>query len=64
MDAELTDFRQMVDAARRFSETGEVIGLGADRVPPASLRSFEGVIAKTTDWRTLGTPQKENAPVG
>jgi hypothetical protein len=30
-------------------------------VPHVRLASFEGVVPKTTDWRTLGT--QEEAPV-
>ena len=47
----------MVEAARAYATDGKVIGAGADRVPHAKLRSFEGIVAKGTDWRTLGAPQ-------
>jgi phthalate 4,5-dioxygenase oxygenase subunit len=45
----------MVDAARRVQEGGPALGTTEPRVPQATLKSFEGVIPKTVDWRTLGT---------
>jgi hypothetical protein len=36
-----------------------VIGAGKDRIPHAQLASFEGLVPKTTDWKTLGVPQEE-----
>ena len=34
--------------------------IGADKdMPYASLASFEGVVPKTTDWRTLGVAPQE-----
>ncbi|MCK9914743.1 Rieske 2Fe-2S domain-containing protein [Microbacteriaceae bacterium K1510] len=46
--------RLMVDAARTMHETGKAIGTQAPRVPHASISSFEGVVPKTTHWRSLG----------
>lgn len=46
--------RLMVDAARTMKETGKAIGTQAPRVPHASISSFEGVVPKTTNWRSLG----------
>ena len=48
--------RQMVAAARRFRDGGPAIGVGRT-VPMAKLRSFEGVVPKSTDWRTLAEPE-------
>ena len=53
--------RMMVAAAERFRDGGPAIGTTAPRVPHVRLGSFEGVVPKTTDWRTLGT--QEEAPV-
>ncbi len=54
-DMAVVQFRRiMLAAARKFQETGAVIGAGANRVPHVQLASFEGVVPKTTDWRTLG----------
>jgi len=50
--------RMMVAAAKKFQETGAVIGAGKDRIPHAQLASFEGVVPKTTDWKTLGIAQE------
>jgi len=47
--------RQMVAAARAFRDGKPAIGVDRS-VPMAALRSFEGVVPKTADWRTLGTP--------
>jgi phthalate 4,5-dioxygenase oxygenase subunit len=51
--------RLMVAAAKKFRDTGAVIGAGADRIAHVKLASFEGVVPKTTDWRTLGVPPEE-----
>jgi len=50
--------RMMVAAAKKFHETGAVIGAGQGRTPYVQLASFEGVVPKTTDWKTLGVPQE------
>jgi phthalate 4,5-dioxygenase oxygenase subunit len=55
-DLAIVEFRRlMVDAARRVQEGGPALGTTEPRIPQATLKSFEGVIPKTTDWRTLGT---------
>jgi phthalate 4,5-dioxygenase len=50
--------RMMVAAAKKFQESGAVIGAGQGRTPYVQLSSFEGVVPKTTDWKTLGVPQE------
>jgi phthalate 4,5-dioxygenase oxygenase subunit len=50
--------RLMVAAAKKFSETGAVIGERS--VPHVQLASYEGVVPKATDWRTLGAPPEES----
>jgi phthalate 4,5-dioxygenase oxygenase subunit len=35
-------------------DTGQTIGRGEPHVPHASISSFEGVVPKTTNWRSLG----------
>ena len=47
--------RLMVDAARGMREGKPAIGTAEPRIPHASISSFEGVVPKTTDWRTLGS---------
>ena len=53
-DIAIVQFRRMmVDAARAVEAGGAAIG--ATRwAAPAQLRSFEGVVPKTTNWRALG----------
>jgi phthalate 4,5-dioxygenase oxygenase subunit len=47
--------RQMIAAARRFAADGVVIG-AEERLPRAvDLASFEGIVSKDTDWRTLSS---------
>jgi len=38
-----------------------VIGRGEPSIPHATLRSFQGVVPKTQDWRTLGVSPEELA---
>jgi phthalate 4,5-dioxygenase len=61
-DLAIVEFRRlMVDAARRV-EAGEVaIGTGEPRVRHVEISSFEGVIAKTTNWRALAGPRNRAA---
>ena len=59
-DTAILQFRRiMVEAAREFAATARVIGRGEPHIPHADLRSFEGVVAKTEDWRTLGVSAEE-----
>jgi phthalate 4,5-dioxygenase oxygenase subunit len=51
--------RMMVAAAGRFAEGEPAIGTTEPHVPHLRLASFEGVVPKTTDWRTLGVPGQE-----
>jgi phthalate 4,5-dioxygenase oxygenase subunit len=53
--------RMMVAAAEKFRDGGPAIGTTEPRVPHVELASFEGVVPKTTDWRTLGA--RETTPV-
>jgi phthalate 4,5-dioxygenase oxygenase subunit len=47
--------RMMVAAAKKFADGGAAIG-ATEHTPHAKLASFEGVVPKSVDWRTLGTP--------
>jgi len=61
-DIAIVQFRRiMVDAARRVRDGGLAIGTASDRVPHVKLRSFEGVVPKTTDWATLAVSEEEQA---
>jgi phthalate 4,5-dioxygenase oxygenase subunit len=51
--------RMMVAAAKKFQDGGAALGTAEPRVRQATLASFEGVVPKTTDWRTLGVGSEE-----
>ncbi len=52
-DLAIVEFRRiMVEAAQRFAAGGPAIGAGLG-TSTARLRSFEGIVPKATDWRTL-----------
>ena len=53
-DIAIVQFRRiMVDAVRRFARGEPAIGRTEPHIPHAALRSFEGIVPKTADWRTL-----------
>src|SRR5438445_7692036 len=59
-DVAVVQFRRMmVAAARKFSEGAPAIGTTAPHIPHVKLASFEGIVPKSRDWRTLGTPADE-----
>jgi phthalate 4,5-dioxygenase oxygenase subunit len=61
-DLAIVEFRRiMVDAARAFAAGAPAIGTQQPRVPHAKLRSFDGIVPKSTDWRTLGVAPEETA---
>ena len=51
--------RQMIQAARSFRDGGAAIGTSEPRVPKLKLSSFEGIVPKSTDWRTLAVSEEE-----
>jgi phthalate 4,5-dioxygenase oxygenase subunit len=53
--------RQMVAAAKRVKDGGPALGTTEPHVPHAQLSSFEGIVPKTTDWRTLAVTEQERA---
>lgn len=54
-DVAIVEFRRtMVKAVRDFAAGKPAIGTVGPRGPRPGLRSFEGVIPKAVDWRTLG----------
>ena len=55
--------RMMVAAARKFQRGEPAIGTAEPRIPHVELASFEGIVPKTTDWRSLGVPKQKLAPV-
>ena len=61
-DIAVIQFRRLLlDAAQRFIEGGEPIGLAEPHLPQAKLRSYQGVVPKTEDWRLLGASREERA---
>jgi len=53
-DGAIAQFRKvMVEAARKVEADGTVIG-AAEARQQINLRSYEGIVPKTTDWRALG----------
>ena len=61
-DIAVIQFRRLLlDAVRRFQDGAGTIGLVAPHLPQAKLRSYQGVVAKTENWRTLGAEAEEIA---
>jgi phthalate 4,5-dioxygenase oxygenase subunit len=61
-DLAVVEFRKMmVDAARTMRSGGTAIGTTEPRIPHAKLSSFEGIVPKTVNWRTLGVSEEELA---
>ena len=59
-DLAIVEFRRiMVAAARAFASGAPAIGTTLPRVPRAKLRSYEGIVPKATDWRTLAVAPEE-----
>jgi len=54
-DVAVAAFRRlMVEAARTVQNGGPAIGTTEPHVPHASISSYEGVVPKTANWRSLG----------
>jgi phthalate 4,5-dioxygenase len=47
--------RLMVDAAKTMRDGGPALGTTKPHIAHADIASFEGVVPKTADWRTLGS---------
>jgi phthalate 4,5-dioxygenase len=61
-DIAVIQFRRiMIEAARQIAAGGPALGRTEPHLPHAKIRSFEGVVPKTTDWRTLGVAAEELA---
>jgi len=59
-DTAIVQFRRiMVDAARRAVSGEPAIESSARRTPQVKLKSFEGVVPKTVDWRMIGLGEEE-----
>jgi phthalate 4,5-dioxygenase oxygenase subunit len=55
--------RMMVAAAKKFAAGGPAIGTES-RIPYVKLASFEGVVPKSVDWRSLGMEAGIEAAMG
>jgi phthalate 4,5-dioxygenase oxygenase subunit len=54
-DVAVVQFRRiMVNAAKRVAEGAPAIGTTEPRIPQVKLASYEGIVPKSVDWRTLG----------
>jgi phthalate 4,5-dioxygenase oxygenase subunit len=53
--------RLMIEAARALAEGAPALGHTEPRVPLKDISSFEGVVPKTTDWRSFGTTEMERS---
>ncbi len=61
-DVAVAAFRRlMVEAARAMRDGGPAVGTTEPHIAHASISSFEGVVPKTVNWRTLGGGS-ESAP--
>jgi phthalate 4,5-dioxygenase oxygenase subunit len=61
-DVAVVAFRQiMVEAAKSMRDAGKAIGQTQPHIPQAKIASFEGIVPKSTDWRTLGVAPEELA---
>jgi phthalate 4,5-dioxygenase len=64
-DIAVIQFRRiMIEAARQVAAGGPALGRTAPHLPHAKISSFEGVVPKTADWRTLGVAAEELAAGG
>ena len=64
-DIAVIQFRRiMLDAVARHEAGAEPIGLAEPHLPMAKLRSYQGVVAKTENWRVLGASEEEAAVLG
>jgi len=53
--------RLMIEAAQRVAAGETALGRSEPRVPLKDISSYEGVVPKTVDWRTLGTTELERS---
>jgi phthalate 4,5-dioxygenase oxygenase subunit len=61
-DVAIVQFRRlMLDAVRRFQAGEPAIGTAEQNIAHVKLRSFEGVVPKEINWRTLGAYEEELA---
>ena len=57
-DVAIVEFRNiMVDAVRRHAAGEPALAAASRRPAYVTLQSFEGIVAKGTDWKSLGGAQ-------
>jgi phthalate 4,5-dioxygenase oxygenase subunit len=57
-DFAVVEFRKMmVEAAQRVRDGGPAIGTKERKTPFARISSYEGIVAKATNWRTLSVAE-------
>jgi len=62
-DVAIVHFRRiMVEAARGVRDGNTATTARPQPIPHVKLRSFEGIVPRATDWRTLGASPEELAP--
>ena len=61
-DIAIVQFRRiMIEAAKKLRDGGPAIGAAPDHIPHVKLKSFEGVVPKSTQWTTLNVADEELA---
>jgi phthalate 4,5-dioxygenase len=59
-DIAIVQFRRiMIEAAKKLRDGGPAIGTSPGHVPHVKLKSFEGIVPKSTQWTTLGVADEE-----
>ena len=60
-DLAVVEFRRiMVEAAKTMQSGGPAIGRTDPHIPHVTIRSFEGILPKNTDWRVAGNGASAN----
>jgi phthalate 4,5-dioxygenase len=61
-DVAIVEFRRiMLDAVKRVIDGEPAIGTGSHCVPQVKLKSFEGIVPKSTEWKQLNVSDEELA---
>ncbi len=61
-DFAVVEFRKlMVEAAQRMRDGGPAFGTTERKTPHVNIRSYEGVVPKTTNWRAVSVSEDQNA---
>jgi phthalate 4,5-dioxygenase oxygenase subunit len=64
-DIAIVEFRRlMVDAARAVAEGKPAIGTTGQQIPRTRIASYQGIIDKTVDWRSMGESARGESTPG